>query len=339
MKFDKNKSRAIGSVLVAVAFLMISTACLAASTLPAFGPQSVPQEPDYSKATSWASTPSNPDQYAVDIFWVYPTVLQDDVHWLMDITAAEMQKKVHGTITKQASVFTGQANLYAPYYRQMNMNALTLPDEEVDKIGGYGKSDVSRAFDYYLKHYNNGRPFVLAGHSQGCMALAELMVKKWGSFGIEDKLIAAYIIGWGITDKDLANNHALKMCASASQTGCIISYNTVADGKQKVAPTVISGAVVVNPLTWTIDDALAPASMNLGAAIFAEEGVHQTFPGFTSAQAKDYGLVVAPKDPSLIDMDSETFPKGVYHVFDYSLFYENLKANAAQRIQAYLNKK
>jgi len=29
------------------------------------------------------------------------------------------------------------------------------------------------------------------------------------------------------------------------------------------------------------------------------------------------------------------FPKGVYHAFDYSLFYENLKVNIAERIEAF----
>ena len=28
-------------------------------------------------------------------------------------------------------------------------------------------ADVKRAFDYYLENYNNGRPIIIAGHSQG----------------------------------------------------------------------------------------------------------------------------------------------------------------------------
>lgn len=325
-------------LLVALACaLFIAAAADQASALEPFGPEAVPAEPDYDKKDSWLSLPENPGQYAVDVFWVYPTILHDKASWLMDIKRLDLLEAAESTLVKQASVFTGQANLYAPLYRQMNMAALALPESEMEAIIAYGKKDVWRAFKYYLKHYNKGRPFILAGHSQGSNILVEMTKGKWGGIGVEKQLVAAYLIGWSITEKDLEQNRSLKICRSAGQTGCFISYNTIAAGKQSAAPTLIKGAVVVNPLTWDTEASRAPAEMNLGAAFF-ENGESRTIPGFTSAKIEDYGLVVEPKNPALVDSGSETFPKGVYHVFDYSLFYENLKANVAQRIQTYLTK-
>ena len=94
----------------------------------------------------------------------------------------------------------------------------------------------------------------------------------------------------------------------------------------------------MNPLTWTTDDAYAPAELNLGGRFFNEDGSIQDVPNFTSAQVKDFGLVVEPKDPKLVTIESSTFPQGVYHQFDYSLFYENLRQNVRDRIDAYFNK-
>ena len=269
---------------------------------------------------------------------MYPTVLHDDIEWLMDYSSFGLKEAAYETIIHQASVFSVQANLYAPFYRQMNIAALSLPEAEKSMLQAYGKQDIRRALAHYLKYYNNDRPFILASHSQGSNVLADLAVEIWGETGAENRLIAAYIIGWSITEDDLVENDAIRMCKNAWQTGCFISYNTVAAGKQNVAPTITTGAIVTNPLTWEIHDVKAPASLNLGAVFFDDAGKSQTIPYFTSAQALDGGLVVEPSDPSFVDSGAILFPKGVYHAFDYSLFYENLRANVAQRIQSFLAK-
>ena len=329
--------RRLSAVLIFVlALAFSSTACLAG--LPEFGPDSVPPAPDYADAASWFTVPDTPGEHAVDIFWAYPTVLHDDAHWLMDITSPEMRQLVRNTITRQASVFLENANLYVPMYRQMNMAALSLSSEEQAKLIGYGMEDVWNALNFYLAHLNQGRPFILAGHSQGSNILVELMVRHWGSLKVEDRLVAGYCIGWSITRDDLKKNPALKMCTDARQNGCFIAYNTVAAGRQSVAPTLLPGSVVVNPLTWKTDGAYAPAKRNLGGRFFNADGSSQLVPDFTSAQVKDFGLVVEPKDPKLVTIESTTFPAGVYHQFDYSLFYENLRLNARDRIHAYFHK-
>lgn len=322
------------SFLLLILALVIATSALATG-LPPYTADDVPPAPDYTQPTAWLAAPDE-IRHPVDIFWVYPTILAGEEHWLMDTADAGLVHKAAQTITRQASVFTGNANLYAPLYRQMNLAGLRLDEKRQSDMLSIGRDDVVRAFTHYLKHENNGRPFILAGHSQGSDILTMLVVDKWGTLGVEDRLVAAYLIGWSITKEDLENNPALSICSSPEQTGCFITYNTMAAGRQKIAPTVRSGAVVVNPLSWKTSGELAPASLNMGAKFFKDDGSTETIKGFTSAQILDSGLVVAPMDPSMLEKPGSSFPAGVYHEFDYSLFYENLRENARQRIDAWL---
>ena len=145
--------------------------------------------------------------------------------------------------------------------------------------------------------------------------------------------MAAYLIGWSITRQDLQQYPFLKICRSAGQTGCIVTYNSIAAGFQKKAPTILPGAVSVNPLSWRTDGKLVPASENLGAVIFDADGKRHAIAHFTSARNVDGALVVTPKSSALLT--DLPFGPGVYHAYDYNLFYENLKANVARRIKAF----
>ena len=323
--------------------ILIGAACILAGCsvdtavkphLPPFSKAVVPPAPDYTDPTSWLSKPDDPDRFAVDIIWVYPTVLYDNSAWLMDINRKDLIAGAAESVSSEARVFSGQANLYAPLYRQMNLAGFYLPEAERDAIVDYGKDDIYRALKYYLDHHNKGRPFILAGHSQGSYVLTQLIVDYLGKTGAEDQLIAGYLIGWSITQEDLRDNPAITICSEPRQTNCFISYNSVAPGKQKESPLIQDGAIVVNPLTWTREQTLAPAKLNRGSSFFEMDGSFQTLPGFASAQISEGGLAVVAKDPARLK--SKFFSTGVYHSYDYSLFFENLSSNAAQRIESYL---
>lgn len=296
---------------------------------------SVPKALDYAQPISWLALPANPNRFSVDVFWVYPTVVPDKPVWIMNPATASHRKAAHHTLVSQASVFDLHTNIYAPLYRQMSMEGLSLPEKKRTVLLQYGEDDIWRALQYYLDHYNKGKPFILAGHSQGSNILTRLALKHWGKKGADKRLVAGYLIGWSITRQDLKNSPGIKMCRSSRQTGCFISYNSVAAGKQSAAPTILPGAVVVNPLSWRIDDVFVPAAQNLGAVFFSQDGRKTVVPHFTSAVAAAGGLVVNPADSALVAMPSQTFPKGIYHYYDYALFYENIKKNASDRIDAY----
>jgi hypothetical protein len=330
----KNRTLPIlySTLLMTVFTLLQSLPCQA---MPPMDLKTLPTAPDYTTREGWLSKPAAP-KAPVDLFFVYPTVLFNDADWIMDTTSPEMRTAAMESIHSQASVFKGQANIYAPMYRQMNLAGLSLSDADAAPLQEIAHNDVWRALTYYLKNENNGRPFFLAGHSQGSMILTDLLIKHWGSTGAEDRLIAALLLGWSLTPDDLAANTSLRICERADQTGCVISYNTMAKGRQSVAPTLKKGALTVNPLSWKTDGAFVPADKNLGAVFFDVAGVPTTYPHFTSAQIVDGGLIVQPENVDLVTVKGSHFPEGVYHAFDYTLFFENLKANIAERIDAFV---
>lgn len=328
------KNKPLGVSFLFLAFLLLAVFACTALALPTFDPSAVPTLPDYAEEANWLALPEGEPQKAVDVFWVYPTVLYGDTSWIMDVRDPANRKAANATIKRQASVFTEYANLYAPMYRQMNLAGLGLSEQERDARTRYGHDDIRRALEYYLEHYNDGRPFILAGHSQGSMLLTDIMVELWGELGAEDRMVAAYLIGWSITEEDLKRNPRMDICTHARQTGCFITYNSVGPGMQDKAPTILPGAMVVNPLSWKTDTAPAPATRNMGAVFFTDDHNEVTYPHFASAQVQGSGLVVTPADPSLLESNNDSFPEGVYHPYDYSLFYENLRANGLERIRA-----
>lgn len=315
---------------LAMALFFFGAVCLPGAHTPALV-LAQEQGPDYSQAQNWLHLPKTIDK-KVDVFWVYPTVYQGAAT-VAAVSDPQMRAGAEGTLAAQASVFAGQANLFAPLYRQANISVLSMDQAQKDRYLGVGLGDVQAAFDYYLQNLNQGRPFILAGHSQGSNLLTAFARKNLNRPELQRKMVAAYLLGWSITKQDLAKYPFLRICRSAVQTGCIVTYNSVAAGYQPKAPTLLPGAVSVNPLSWTTGGQLIPAAQNLGAVFFDEQGQSQSIPHFTSAQNRDGGLVVDPQDPKLLT--DLPFGPGVYHCYDYSLFYKNLKANAAQRIQAF----
>lgn len=320
-------------LMVNLAIMSPWNTCLA---MPPLDMNNVPAAPNYALQNSWLTKPAK-STAPVDVFFVYPTVLFNDSDWIMNTTRPDMIAAAKTSLDTQAVVFEGQANIYAPMYRQMNIAGLGLSDAEAAPLHEIVHSDVWRALKHYLKYENNGRPFFLAGHSQGSMILTNLMLAHWGSTGAEDRLIAALLLGWSLTPEELAANPAVKMCDRPNRTRCVISYNTMAEGRQSVAPTLKKGALAINPLSWRMDGVLVPAKKNLGAVFFDTHAVPTTYPYFTSAQIVDGGLVVNPVNVDLVTTQGGHFPAGVYHAFDYSLFFENIRANIKERIKTFCN--
>lgn len=291
---------------------------------------------DYSKSNSWAQLPANIDK-SIDVFYVYPTLFGGTGEMIMDITKLEMQSKVKAVLLKQASVFDVDCDIYAPYYRQMAMDGLSLSDKERDKYLRIGRDDVEQAFEYYMDNYNNGRPFILAGHSQGSMQLISLLKNKFKNKKLMDKLVAAYIIGYSVTDEDLAECSWLKISQSADELGAIITYNTQSP-QAKASPVLLPKAQCVNPLSWKSTTEYASSDLNLGGVFFKDNGEIDTLiNNFADAQISAEGAIIT----NIINGDlynNPSFPEGVYHVYDYSFYYNNLKQNVTTRVNAYLVK-
>lgn len=227
------------------------------------------QDLNYEDSYNWVSMPIAADKEA-DVFYVYPTVSHNE-SGAMDVTDEAERALAEGIFAAQASVFEGQANIYAPYYRQMS-TGVQLPDEPGAVATDtaefkQGAADIEEAFEYYLANFNDNRPFIIAGHSQGTMALIELIKNRFGEDEeLRSRMIAAYLIGYTVTDNDLAIA-GLSAAQQADDTGVVVTYNTQSVGSEG-GPMLMAGANCINPLNWRTDSTFADSTENLGAVFF-----------------------------------------------------------------------
>jgi hypothetical protein len=172
----------------------------------------------------------NPDY---DCFYVYPTVKLT--------SAGPMTDFAHYQITldpllNQAARFNQECRMYAPLYRQAGVvpgagGAPTLSDAGMAATFGLGLADVRDAFKYYLEHLNNGRRFVLMGHSQGTGVVTSMMTTDVDPVPqVRAKLISALLIGGGVTvPEGMAVGGTFQnipLCTQANQVGCVVAYNS-----------------------------------------------------------------------------------------------------------------
>jgi hypothetical protein len=300
---------------------------------------------DYSKAEHWLSLPASGDK-AVDVFYLYPTAWQKSSKDEPNICAIDNRSMLRGSAAafdRQATAFETVGNIYAPYYRQADAAyslSLSLKDQE-KLVGGIPKADVFAAFDYYINNYNNGRPFILAGHSQGSNVLVYLLSEYMKSHpDVQKRMVAAYVIGYSVTDEYLANNPHLKFVEGPNDTGVIISYNTQAPTIEGKNPVVLPGAKVINPISWTTDETLATAAQGLGSTLPNSNLKFIPVGKYADAQIdKTNGvLVCSTADVNKLSPGNAVFGKGVYHSFDYPFYFFNIRENAANRVKYFLNK-
>lgn len=292
----------------------------------------------YENPVNWVSLPSaNKD---VDVFYVYPTV-SGNISGAMDITDPEERALALGIFNAQASVFESAANVFAPYYRQMSTNVdmsdggLATDTKEFKQ----GAVDIRKAFDYYIQNLNNNRPFIIAGHSQGTMALIELIKNRFGDDAkLRNRLVAAYLIGYTVTDADLSAA-GLTAAQNATDVGVVITYNsqsvTSAGG-----PMLMDGAHCINPLNWKTDSTPADLTQNLGAVFFNDatgEFIREEN-HYCGAQIDMETGALTTTIPDGEDLEIGPYSEGVYHRFDYSFWYKNLQQNVRDRLDSYFSK-
>jgi hypothetical protein len=305
---------------------------------------SAPIATDYSKPEHWLTIPVVIDK-KVDVFYLYPTAWRKVNETDPDICAIDNASMLIGSKTaygRQATAFETVGNMYAPYYRQETLFALNLSPAEREKvIAGIPTLDAIAAFDYYIKHYNNGRPFILAGHSQGSNILANLLaIYMKANPEVYARMVAAYVIGYSITDTYLAKNPHLKFAKGPDDTGVIISYNTEAPNViPGTNPVVSPGGIAINPITWTRGETLATASQNLGS-ILPASGVFVPVNHYADARVdKTKGVVIcSTADADKLNQGNPESFKGIFHSYDYSFYYYNLRQNAANRIKKFPSK-
>jgi len=337
---------------IIVAITVILTFGIIASILLLYPAESTVKATDYSLPDNWLSLPDNAE-YNIDVFYLYPTTyhrISPDDEVICGIDNTLMRTNALSAYNREATAFETVGNIYAPYYRQPDaITSLSLSEEEKDELlSGVTKEDVFAAFDYYIEHYNNERPFILAGHSLGSNMLLYLLSEYMKEHpDVYARMVASYVIGYSVTDDYLAENPHLKFAEGADDTGVVISYNTQSPMVKGSNPVILDGALVINPITWTRDGTTAGADMNLGSIILNtdgsvvldEKGEFQRLMNFADATIdNEMGALVC----STVDVDTwgkgnAVFPEGVFHGFDYPFYYYNIRENVANRISQFFN--
>ena len=320
--------------VVIFTFSMLALASLAMAT-------------DYSLDSHWLRVSDS--SKSVDVFYLYPTAwskVDPSEPNICDIDNPSMITGSASAFDRQATAFEPIANMYAPYYRQVDAAyALSLPLPELDElIAGIPTSDAVAAFDYYIKNFNHGAPFILVGHSQGANVLINLLTGYLKEHqDVYERMIAAYVIGYPVTQKNIDDNPHLKFAEGPDDTGVIISYNTQAPDVVPGVNPVLSGLVglVINPITWTRSETTATTAEGLGSlmpdpATFISSSVPQ-YADATVDIANGVLLCSTADEDGLDEMMRHSLPRGVYHSFDIPFYYYNLRENAQTRVNKYLN--
>lgn len=151
----------------------------------------------------------------------------------------------------EKNMFDGEFNFSSPYYHQFTFDAICkLNEKQMDSVYKNVRSEVCEAFDYYMKHVNNGRRFILAGFSQGAMLTLDLL--RHMTDEQYSRMIACYTIGYRITAEDLQSSH-IKAATGENDKGVVISFNST-QTREAIWHLLCDGAVTcINPLNWKTD--------------------------------------------------------------------------------------
>jgi len=308
-----------------------------------FNRETVPTAPDYSKSESWAALPGKyPPKLTeleaahtvkpVDVFYVYPTLFSNkkDSRWNADIFEASTRQDVEDrAIAFQASAWVNAGNVYAPFYRQAHYRIFVDPYKNQGKEAGeLAYADVREAFLYYLAHYNHGKPIIMASHSQGTLHVKRLLKEFFDNQPLQKQLVAAYLVGTKIMNEEY---QTIPPMISPTATGGFVSWNTY---KQKNYPKNYEnwpkGGVATNPISWNLEQQ-TPSSKHLG--VLNKDG--RIYPKSVSVSVID-GMIWAsvPKIPNRFFL---SLVKN-YHFADINLFWADIRVNAEQRVNAFLQK-
>jgi hypothetical protein len=219
---------------------------------PVTAQSSTAPAPDYAKDMSWLCLPSradvcssplattalNPNGYGssgpssvakdapLDCFYVYPTVSRDQ-GLNSDLKASEEM----GIAQVQFTRFAGLCRTFAPLYRQMTLGAVAAysAGANIDAAAALAYRDVEASWRNYLAMKNNGRPFVLIGHSQGSLMLQMLIAREIETNpAVAARMKLAIIPGFNVIvpQGKLVGGTFKKtpLCSRPGETGCVISY-------------------------------------------------------------------------------------------------------------------
>ena len=294
----------------------------------------------------------------VDCFYIYPTT-SGDMTPNSDLIPDETQEI--NTVWAQASRYTEVCDVYAPIYRQNTIPSLLGAIEVPAGVNTYeiAYADVVDAFKHYITTANNGRGFILIGHSQGTSMLRRLLVEEIDqNLELRERLISAHLIGGSIAaeGKDF---ETIPACKEKTEIGCVLAYVTFDENKPPPNDSYFgrarqdgTPALCTNPASFNEEGKaiLNPFFPSEGQKLLSPESAAEvttpwiTYPDFILGECLDNGtfsyfsveFLSDPSDPRTDSVGGELTPQWGLHVVDMSVALGDLVDTAHTQSETYL---
>jgi hypothetical protein len=351
------------AVAAAFAMFQFGERVLIRSAMPQGHYQAPPPRsgPDYTEQANWIARPGLADDPSTwrpteearplvpkpaHAFYIHPTTYLQRDRWNGPIDDGESRDRASLFVQSQASAFSDVASVWAPRYRQAAFGAFLLDNPDARSALALAYLDVARAFDEFIATIPPGEPIILAGHSQGALHLTRLLRERVAGKPLRNRVIAAYVVGWPLSASADVPALGMPACSAPDEAGCLLSWMSFGDpaNPDLVVESYEGSAgltggkrerddiLCVNPLTGTQNGA-APPSSNPGTLVPSADLRSATLvPGSVGARC-DRGLLLL--DGEIPPLGPYVLPGNNYHVYDYALFWEAIRADAVRREAAW----
>jgi hypothetical protein len=292
------------------------------------------------------SEPPLPESGKVAVFFVHPTSFLKKDHWNAPLDDQESQDRARIFLRGQASAFNAVGQVWAPRYRQATLGAFLTEKPEGQRALDAAYQDVLAAFDYFVGEIPSDQPIILAGHSQGSLHLTNLLKDRVAGTPLANRIVAAYVVGWPVSVDSDISEMGLDICETPEQTRCIMAWQSFAEPADygriiKVYDMTIgfngeprkdTKLLCSNPVNGDVNSS-SPASANLGTLVPNDDLSEASVTvGSVPAKCDPRGFLLIGDPP---EIGPYALPGNNYHVYDYSLFWANVRADARRRVTAF----
>lgn len=323
----------------------------------------MPAGADYAQPRMWIARPDiggNPSLWTpagfapaarprAAIFFVHPTSFLESSGWNAPLDDEESQWRARLFVRSQASAFNSVGAVWAPKYRQATFGAFLTSQDDARRALDFAYGDVLAAYEAFLAQAPADRPIILAAHSQGSLHLMRLLQERIRGAPEAERIVAAYAVGWPISATADLPSIPLPACRAPGQARCLLSWQSFAEPADPSQVTDVydeslgpggarragTAMVCTNPLTGAAGGG-AGADRNLGTLVPSDDMTRAGFRrGAVPARCDLRGLLLVGASEALPDMGPYALPGNNFHVYDYALFWANVRADAERRLAAY----
>lgn len=352
----------------AFAFFQFGGSLLRKQALPTVPFEAPPANsgPDYVQVENWLNlpdtVPGGPAEWRPDgmpsetleprkvaVFYIHPTTYLERDRWNALLGHRESQDRAKLFVRSQGSAFNADGRIYAPKYRQAAFGAFLDTGDNATRALDLAYSDVARAFERFLVQEPTA-PIIVAGHSQGALHLTRLLRDRVAKDpALTRRIVAAYVVGWPVSRTADIPAMGLPDCQLADQANCILSWQSFAEpANTKPVTDVYKGSTGFNSKKRDVRDMLCVNPVSGSAAASAPGQSAGTIvptnasmtdadlqPGKVGARCEDGFLIIEGAQDELPEMGPFVLPGNNYHVYDYALFWGDIRRDVARRLLAF----